>query len=76
LRAEGFTWSLDVLYGGIGISKLQVLIKKKEKFSVVHFSSVFGQQNPGSGLDTDKDLYPNRDPYPDPDSFSACVATR
>jgi hypothetical protein len=27
LRAEGFSCSLDVLYGGLGISKLQFLIK-------------------------------------------------
>jgi hypothetical protein len=29
LRAEGFSCSLDVLYGGLGISKLQFLIKKR-----------------------------------------------
>jgi hypothetical protein len=28
LRAEGFFCSLDVLYRGLGISKLQFLIKK------------------------------------------------
>jgi hypothetical protein len=28
LRAEGFSCSLGVLYGGLGISKLQFLIKK------------------------------------------------
>jgi hypothetical protein len=33
LRAEGFSCSLDVLYGGLGISKLQILIKKYEFFS-------------------------------------------
>jgi hypothetical protein len=27
LRAEGFSCSLDVLYGGLGISKLQFLTK-------------------------------------------------
>jgi hypothetical protein len=33
LRAEGFSCSLGVLYGGLGISKLQFLIKKiKIKF--------------------------------------------
>jgi hypothetical protein len=30
LRAEGFSCSLGVLYGGLGISKLQFLIKKIE----------------------------------------------
>jgi hypothetical protein len=26
MRAEGFSWCLDGLYGGIGISKLQIYI--------------------------------------------------
>jgi hypothetical protein len=29
LRAKAFSRSLDILYGGLGISKLQVLIKKR-----------------------------------------------
>jgi hypothetical protein len=29
LRAEGFSCSMDVLYGGLRISKLQFLIKKR-----------------------------------------------
>ena len=38
LRAEGFSCSLGVLYGGLGISKLQFLIKKiKIKFLFVNF---------------------------------------
>jgi hypothetical protein len=38
LRAEGFSCSLGVLYGGLGISNLQFLIKKiKIKYQVVHF---------------------------------------
>jgi hypothetical protein len=38
LRAEGFSCSLGVLYGGLEISKLQFLIKKiKIKFIVVNF---------------------------------------
>ena len=38
LRAEGFSCSLGVLYGGLGIGKLQFLIKKiKIKFPVVSF---------------------------------------
>ncbi len=28
LKGEDFSWSLNVLYGGLGISKLQFLIKK------------------------------------------------
>ncbi len=38
LRAEGFSCSLGVLYGGLGISKLQFLIKKIEiKFPAINF---------------------------------------
>jgi hypothetical protein len=38
LRAEGFFCSLGVLYGGLGIGKLQFLIKKiKIKFLVTSF---------------------------------------
>jgi hypothetical protein len=49
LRAEGFSCSLSVLYGGIGISKLQFLIKKiKNKFPAVDFFN-FRSSNPGSG---------------------------
>ncbi len=38
LRAEGFSCSLGVLYGGLGIGKLKFLIKKiKIKFLLVSF---------------------------------------
>jgi hypothetical protein len=38
LRAEGFSCSLGVLYGGLGISKWQFLIKKIEiKFPAINF---------------------------------------
>jgi hypothetical protein len=38
LRAEGFSCSFSVLYGGLGISKLQFLIKKIEiKFPAINF---------------------------------------
>jgi hypothetical protein len=37
LRAEGFSCSLDVLYGGLGISKLKFVIKKILIFSALHF---------------------------------------
>jgi hypothetical protein len=46
MRAEGFSCSLDVLNGGIGISKLQFL----KKISAVNFFSIFVHQNPGSGF--------------------------
>jgi hypothetical protein len=36
LRAEGFFYNLDILYGGLGIGKMQFLIKKnKENLSAV-----------------------------------------
>jgi hypothetical protein len=43
LRTEGFFCNLDILYGGLGIGKLQFLIKKKKKknFSC-NFFSIFG----------------------------------
>ncbi len=38
LRAEGFSCSLGVLYGGLGISKWQFLLKEiKIKFPAVNF---------------------------------------
>ncbi len=45
---EGFSSSLDVLYGGPGIntSKLQVLIKNIKKFSAVNFFSNFWSSKP------------------------------
>jgi hypothetical protein len=64
LRAEGFSCSLDFLYGGLGISKFQFLIKKrnKEKFSCL-FSSYFWSSKP-------MDLYPDSLKMPDPDSIT------
>ncbi len=52
LRAEGFSCSLDVLYEGLGISKLQFLIKKRKKQIFPVFFSIFCHQNPGSRLGT------------------------
>jgi hypothetical protein len=54
LSAEGFSCSLGVLYGGLGISKLQFLIKKIEiQFPAINFFSILGHQSldldPGSG---------------------------
>jgi hypothetical protein len=34
LGAEGFFYNLDILYGGLGIGKLQFLKKKKKKNSL------------------------------------------
>ncbi len=53
LRAEGFSCCLSVLYGGLGISKLPFLMKKKIlHFSAVFFSSFFFTWNAGSGSDS------------------------
>jgi hypothetical protein len=56
LRAEGFSCCLGVLYEGLGINKLQFLIKRKMKikFIAVNFFSILGHQtldpDPGSGI--------------------------
>jgi hypothetical protein len=50
LRAEGFSGSLTVLYGGLGMSKLQ-FIEKKIKNSSCKLFSIFGHQT----LDPDPD---------------------
>ncbi len=66
VRDEGLSCILYVLYGGLGISKLQFLIKKdKNIFQLYSSSSVFGHQNPGSGLDPDSDSFEKLDTDPD-----------
>ncbi len=50
-RAEGFFCNLDVLYGGLGIGKLQFLIKKNLFFSFVNFFKLLVIKTPVSGLD-------------------------
>ncbi len=50
LRAEGCFCSLDVLYGGLGIGIWQFLMKKYFLFFSCKFITIFGHQNPGSGL--------------------------
>ncbi len=64
MKAEGFPCSLDLLYGGLGISKLQFLIKK-DNF-----------QPPGPGLGTDPDSLEMLDPYPYPDPDSITLVVR
>jgi hypothetical protein len=49
LRAEGFSCSLDGLCGGLGIYKLQFLIKKCANFFLAVNFSTFGHQTLGSG---------------------------
>jgi hypothetical protein len=50
LRAEGFSCSLGVLYGGLGIRKLQFLIKKIELKYPAKIFFQFRSSNPGSGF--------------------------
>jgi hypothetical protein len=52
-RAQGFFCSFVVLYGGLGIGELpvQLLIIKFLIFFSCKYFSIFGHQNPGSGLD-------------------------
>ncbi len=73
LRAEGFSCSMGILYGGLGISKLKFLIKKTEiKFPAIHFFQFYvikpwiriRDPDPESGSAIRKMLDP--DPYPDP----------
>jgi hypothetical protein len=72
LRAEGFFCSLGVLDGGLGISKLQFLIKNiKIKISSLKFFSILGHQtrirNPDPQLEKMLDPDPhkiNADPQP------------
>jgi hypothetical protein len=78
LRVEGFSCSLGVLYGGLGISKLQFLIKKiKIIFPAINFFSILGHQTldpgswSGSGIriwnpDQQLEKMLDPDPYPDP----------
>jgi hypothetical protein len=59
LRAEGFSCSLDVLHGGLGISKLKFMIKKILHFSDVNFFYFLVIKT----LDPEQDL--ELDPEPD-----------
>jgi hypothetical protein len=45
--AEGFSFSLDDLYGGLGLGKLQFLSNKYQFFFSFKFCSIFGHHNPG-----------------------------
>ncbi len=59
LRAQGFSCGLGVLYGGLGISKLQFLIKKiKIKFPAIIFFN-FRSSNPDPDPQLEKMLDPD-----------------
>ena len=66
MRAEGFSCSLDVLYGGLGISKMQFLIKKlfKKKFRYNFFQFLVIKT---LDLDPDPDWYRIQPKILDPD---------
>jgi hypothetical protein len=57
LRVKGFSCSLDVLYGGLGINKFQFLIKKRKQ---TNFVCIFFNLHSSQ---------PSLDPYQDPDTF-------
>jgi len=43
LEASSVTWTIDILYGGLGIGQLQFLIKKRFTFFFsCNFFSIFG----------------------------------
>jgi hypothetical protein len=67
LRAEGFFYNLDILYGGLGIGKLQFLIKKiKIKISAIIFFN-FWSLKPWIRIG----LQPQTlDPDPDPEKMN------
>ncbi len=66
LRAEGFSCGLGVL-GGLGISKLQFLVKKIEiKSPAVNFFWILGHQTLDPDLDPQLEKMLDPDPYPDP----------
>ncbi len=63
LRDEDLSSSLDVLYGGLWISKLQFLIKKYiKKIPAVNLFQLLVVKT----LDLELDLDPHWDPNPDP----------
>ncbi len=66
-RAEGFSCSLGVLYGGLGISKLQILDQKNIfLFSAVHFFQFWVMKPRIRDPDPQIEKMLDPDPYPDP----------
>ncbi len=56
LRDEDFSYGLDVLCGGLGLSNLQFFDQRNiKKVSFVNFSLICGHQNPGSALTKNTD---------------------
>ncbi len=68
MRAEGFACRLSVLYRGLGISKLQFLIKKTYIFlSALIFCQFFVTKTLDPELDPDPDPDPQMEKMLDPD---------
>jgi hypothetical protein len=53
-RAECFSCSLDVLYGGL---KIKYFDPKNQFFPAVNFFQFWVIKSPGSGINLDKDRY-------------------
>jgi hypothetical protein len=66
LRAEGFSCGFCVLYGGLGITKLQFIKKICDFFSTVNFFKILVIKTLDSELDPDPQLGKMLDPDPDP----------
>ncbi len=68
MKAEDFSCSLDGLYGGLGICRLQFLRKKKKKIVSINFFQCLIMKT--LVLDPDPHPHPHRDPHehimPDP----------
>jgi hypothetical protein len=72
LRVEGFSCSLDVLYEGLGISKL-LFLKKDKNFFAVFFpflviKTLVSDTEPAADPDPDSIEMLDPDPYLDPES--------
>ncbi len=70
-RAEGFFYNLDILYGGLGIGKLQFLIKKKKNFSCNFFQFLVIKALDPDWIRIRNGLQPQTlDPDPDPEKMN------
>ena len=59
MSAEGVSCSLCVFYGGRGISKVLVFIKKYTNFFSCKFLPIFGHRNPGFGTGSGYEIRKN-----------------
>ncbi len=73
MRAEGFFCNSDILYGGLGIGKLQFLIKKQFKFfsAVIFFQFLVIKDLDPDWIRIRIGLQPQTlDPDPDPEKMN------